>query len=124
MWIDTAGTLPTKKSANRAASARLSCLVPIDSCSTVPSNQRWSRSASPFKTPPRSQSRLNAMASDLFHTPPRDELKALRVGVPVSENENRMIVVKWHNSVEGLPNTSKSLFATVVGGERIEKIER
>ncbi|KAH6602787.1 hypothetical protein BASA61_000760 [Batrachochytrium salamandrivorans] len=55
MWIDTAGTLPAGKSANRAASARLSCLVPIDSCSTVPSNQRWSRSASPFKTPPRSQ---------------------------------------------------------------------
>ncbi|KAH6562747.1 hypothetical protein BASA62_008940 [Batrachochytrium salamandrivorans] len=28
---------------------------PIDSCSTVPSNQRWSRSASPFKTPPQIQ---------------------------------------------------------------------
>ncbi|KAH6593176.1 hypothetical protein BASA61_004345 [Batrachochytrium salamandrivorans] len=55
MWIDTAGTLRAEKSANRAASARLSCLVPIDSYSTVPSNQRWFRSASPFKTPPRSQ---------------------------------------------------------------------
>ncbi|KAH9252866.1 hypothetical protein BASA81_009169 [Batrachochytrium salamandrivorans] len=38
-----------------STSIRLSCLVPIDSCSTVPSNHRWSRSASPFKTPPRSQ---------------------------------------------------------------------
>ncbi|KAH6566045.1 hypothetical protein BASA62_006952 [Batrachochytrium salamandrivorans] len=56
MWIDTAGTLPAGKSANRAASARLSCLVPIDSCSTVPVQPtNWSRSASPFMTPPRSQ---------------------------------------------------------------------
>ncbi|KAH9245213.1 hypothetical protein BASA81_017309 [Batrachochytrium salamandrivorans] len=43
-------------------------------------------------------------------------LKALWIGVPVSENENRMIVVEWHNSIKGLPNTSKSLSATVVGG--------
>ncbi|KAH6579317.1 hypothetical protein BASA60_003331 [Batrachochytrium salamandrivorans] len=55
MWIDTAGTLPAKSQLTVSSSARLSCLVPIDSCSTVPSNQRWSRSASPFKTPPRSQ---------------------------------------------------------------------
>ncbi|KAH6571207.1 hypothetical protein BASA60_007282 [Batrachochytrium salamandrivorans] len=56
MWIDTAGTLPAGKSANRAASARLSCLVPIDSCSTVPSNQTTGPDLlCPFKTPPRSQ---------------------------------------------------------------------
>ncbi|KAH9271200.1 hypothetical protein BASA83_006518 [Batrachochytrium salamandrivorans] len=55
VWIDTAGTLPAGSQPTVSASARLSCLVPIDSCSTVPSNQRWSRSASPFKTPPRSQ---------------------------------------------------------------------
>ncbi|KAH6575449.1 hypothetical protein BASA60_005037 [Batrachochytrium salamandrivorans] len=30
MWIDTAGTLPAEKSANRAAITRLSCLVPMD----------------------------------------------------------------------------------------------
>ncbi|KAH6589685.1 hypothetical protein BASA50_009864 [Batrachochytrium salamandrivorans] len=55
MWIDTAGTLPAGSQLTVASSARLSCLVPIDSCSTIPSNHRWSRSASPFKTPPRSQ---------------------------------------------------------------------
>ncbi|KAH9275772.1 hypothetical protein BASA83_001574 [Batrachochytrium salamandrivorans] len=55
MWIDTARYATCRKSANRAASARLSCLVPIDSCSTVPCNHCWPRSASPFKTPPRSQ---------------------------------------------------------------------
>ncbi|KAH6602008.1 hypothetical protein BASA61_001561 [Batrachochytrium salamandrivorans] len=55
MWIGTAWYATCRKSANRAASVRLSCLVPIDSCSTVPSNHRWSRSALPFKTPPRSQ---------------------------------------------------------------------
>ncbi|KAH6569294.1 hypothetical protein BASA61_010235 [Batrachochytrium salamandrivorans] len=55
MWIDTAGTLPAGSQLTVLPSIRLSCLVPIDSCSTVPSNQRWSRSASPFKTPPRSQ---------------------------------------------------------------------
>ncbi|KAH9276768.1 hypothetical protein BASA83_000903 [Batrachochytrium salamandrivorans] len=55
IWINTNQYATCRKSANRAASARLSCLVPIDSCSTVPSNHCWSRSASPFKTPPRSQ---------------------------------------------------------------------
>ncbi|KAH6564651.1 hypothetical protein BASA60_010202 [Batrachochytrium salamandrivorans] len=55
MWIDTAGTLPAGSQLTVLPSARLSCLVPIDSCSTVPSNHCWSRSASPFKTPPRSQ---------------------------------------------------------------------
>ncbi|KAH6593803.1 hypothetical protein BASA61_004196 [Batrachochytrium salamandrivorans] len=55
MWIDTAGTLPAGSQPTVSASARLSCLVPIDSCSTVPSNQHWSRSASSFKTPPWSQ---------------------------------------------------------------------
>ncbi|KAH9244229.1 hypothetical protein BASA81_018388 [Batrachochytrium salamandrivorans] len=52
-------------------------------------------------------------------------LKALWVGVPVSENENRMIVVKWNNSVEGLTNTSKGFSATVVdGGSRMSYIDR
>ncbi|KAH6593071.1 hypothetical protein BASA61_004371 [Batrachochytrium salamandrivorans] len=34
MWIDTAGTLPAGSQLTVASSARLSCLVPIDSCST------------------------------------------------------------------------------------------
>ncbi|KAH9266205.1 hypothetical protein BASA84_001249 [Batrachochytrium salamandrivorans] len=56
MWIDTAGTLPAGSHPTRAARTRLSCLVPIDSCSTVPRpTNNWSKSASPFKTPPRSQ---------------------------------------------------------------------
>ncbi|KAH6581595.1 hypothetical protein BASA61_008986 [Batrachochytrium salamandrivorans] len=55
MWIDTARYATCRKSANRAASARLSCLVPKIHAPQSPSNQRWSRSASPFKTPPRSQ---------------------------------------------------------------------
>ncbi|KAH6585631.1 hypothetical protein BASA50_001239 [Batrachochytrium salamandrivorans] len=55
MWIDTAGTLPAKSQLTVAASARLSCLVPIDSCSQSRPTNNWSRSASPFKTPPRSQ---------------------------------------------------------------------
>ncbi|KAH6575198.1 hypothetical protein BASA60_005145 [Batrachochytrium salamandrivorans] len=49
------GTLSAGSQLTCSTSIRLSCLVPIDSCSTVPSNHRWSRSASPFKTPPRSQ---------------------------------------------------------------------
>ncbi|KAH6587108.1 hypothetical protein BASA61_006410 [Batrachochytrium salamandrivorans] len=65
MWIDTAGTLPAGSQLTVLPATRLSCLIPIDSCSTVPSNQRWSRSASPFKTPPRSQrySQLGAVVS-------------------------------------------------------------
>ncbi|KAH6588566.1 hypothetical protein BASA50_010694 [Batrachochytrium salamandrivorans] len=55
MWIDTAGTLPAGSQLTRAV------IRPI----TMPRSHRfmlhslrptnWSRSASPFKTPPRSQ---------------------------------------------------------------------
>ncbi|KAH9269741.1 hypothetical protein BASA83_008213 [Batrachochytrium salamandrivorans] len=40
MWIDTAGTLPAGSQLTVLPSARLSYLVSIDSCSTVPSNQQ------------------------------------------------------------------------------------
>ncbi|KAH6574716.1 hypothetical protein BASA50_007631 [Batrachochytrium salamandrivorans] len=40
MWIDTAGTLPAGSQPTVLPRTRLSCLVPIDSCSTVPSNQQ------------------------------------------------------------------------------------
>ncbi|KAH6584382.1 hypothetical protein BASA61_007497 [Batrachochytrium salamandrivorans] len=56
MWIGTIQYATCRKSANRAANAQLSCLVPIDSCSTVPSNQTTGPDLlRPFKTPPRSQ---------------------------------------------------------------------
>ncbi|KAH6561490.1 hypothetical protein BASA62_009793 [Batrachochytrium salamandrivorans] len=55
MWIDTAGTLPANSQLTVLLSIRLSCLVPIDSCSQSRLTNNWSRSASPFKTPPRSQ---------------------------------------------------------------------
>ncbi|KAH9268516.1 hypothetical protein BASA83_009361 [Batrachochytrium salamandrivorans] len=52
-------------------------------------------------------------------------LKALWVCVPVSENETGWFVVKRNNSIESLPNTSKSLSATVVGGgPRMSNIDR
>ncbi|KAH6585343.1 hypothetical protein BASA61_006908 [Batrachochytrium salamandrivorans] len=55
MWIDTTGTLPAGSQLTVLPVPDYHALFPIDSCSTVPSNHCWSRSASPFKTPPRSQ---------------------------------------------------------------------
>ncbi|KAH6574672.1 hypothetical protein BASA60_005374 [Batrachochytrium salamandrivorans] len=58
MWIDTA-----------------------DSCSTVPSNQRWSRSASPFKTPPQSQDvRMTKWSATAVCLSTRGEVSSARAG--------------------------------------------
>ncbi|KAH6597454.1 hypothetical protein BASA50_004371 [Batrachochytrium salamandrivorans] len=56
MWIGTAGTLPAGKSANRTAQYPIIMPRPHRCMlhSPCPTNN-WSRSASPFKTPPRSQ---------------------------------------------------------------------